>query len=165
MTSFDWDMSADVYEDMVSCLLSNLNPKTLRIDGTGGDGGRDVQYETPEGLHIYELKSFTRRMTAGRRAQVQLSLAKAATNNPAGWELVVPTLDPTEPRALHPLHQARSNYRPVHSVSCFCLALRGVIEWRPHQEAPAFSGRAVCRDPWGSSTLSVRVIVRHVIVP
>ncbi len=94
MTSFDWNMSADVYEDMVSCLLSNLNPKTLRIDGSGGDGGRDVLFDSPDGLQIYELKSFTGRMAPGRRTQVQLSLAKAATHNPVRWELVVP-INPT----------------------------------------------------------------------
>ena len=90
MTAFDWNMSADIYEDMVSCLLSNLNPKTLRIDGSGGDGGRDVQFDTPDGLQIYELKSFAGRMTAGRRTQVQNSLARAAVHDPVGWELIVP---------------------------------------------------------------------------
>jgi len=94
VTAFDWNMSADVYEDMMSCLLSNLNPTTLRIDGSGGDGGRDVLFDSPDGLQIYELKSFVGRMTAGRRAQVQLSLAKAAIHNPVGWELVVP-INPT----------------------------------------------------------------------
>ena len=31
------------YEDMVSVLLSRLHPDSQRIDGKGGDGGRDVQ--------------------------------------------------------------------------------------------------------------------------
>ena len=66
MTPINWAMSPEVYEDMVSCLLSHLNRETRRIDGSGGDGGRDVQFELPDGLHIFELKSFTDRMTQGR---------------------------------------------------------------------------------------------------
>lgn len=49
MTPINWAMSPEVYEDMVSCLLSHLNRETRRIDGSGGDGGRDVQFELPDG--------------------------------------------------------------------------------------------------------------------
>ena len=31
------------YEDMGSVLLSRLHPDAQRVDGKGGDGGRDVQ--------------------------------------------------------------------------------------------------------------------------
>ncbi len=88
-------MSSDVYEDMVACLLNHLNRETRRIDGKGGDGGRDVQFELPGGLHIFELKSFTGRMGKVQRRQVARSLTKAAKLKPVRWELIVP-IDPTE---------------------------------------------------------------------
>ena len=37
------DFEPQGYEDMVSVLLSRLHPDAQRIDGKGGDGGRDVQ--------------------------------------------------------------------------------------------------------------------------
>lgn len=81
------------YEDMVSVLLSRLHPDAQRIDGRGGDGGRDVQIvDGQDGsiIHAFELKSFTGRMTAGRRGQVKESLKRAASLGPARWTLVVP---------------------------------------------------------------------------
>ena len=47
------------YEDMVSVLLSRLHPDAQRIDGKGGDGGRDVQIvRRPGGLitDAFELR-------------------------------------------------------------------------------------------------------------
>jgi hypothetical protein len=95
MTPIPWTMPPGVYEDMVACLLNHLNRETRRIDGSGGDGGRDVQFELPAGLHIFELKSFNGRMGKGQRRQVVKSLAKAAKFKPVRWELIVP-IDPTE---------------------------------------------------------------------
>ena len=41
--SIRWDeFEPGGYEDMVSVLLSRLHPNAQRIDGKGGDGGRDV---------------------------------------------------------------------------------------------------------------------------
>ena len=57
------------YEDMVSFLLSRLHPDAQRIDGKGGDGGRDVQMARGQDGQIvdaFELKSFTVRMTSSR---------------------------------------------------------------------------------------------------
>ena len=91
------DFEPQKYEDMVSLLLSRLHPNSQRIDGTGGDGGRDVQIVDPENNHIldaFELKSFTGRMNTGRRRQVEHSLNRAKDLNPAHWTLVVP-IDPT----------------------------------------------------------------------
>ena len=82
---------------MVSVLLSRLNPDARRIDGKGGDGGRDVQIVRGQDSRItdaFELKSFTGRMTPSRRKQVANSLERAATLEPARWTLVVP-IDPT----------------------------------------------------------------------
>ena len=85
------------YEDMVSVLLSRLHPDAQRIDGKGGDGGRDVQIVDGQDdsiIHVFELKSFTGRMDPGRRSQVKGSLKRAASLGPARWTLVVP-IDPT----------------------------------------------------------------------
>jgi hypothetical protein len=82
-----------LYEDMVSVLLSRLHPDAERIDGIGGDGGRDVQLRTPPRLDLFELKSFTGRLTArnpNRRRQVEESLRTAAGLQPDSWSLVVP---------------------------------------------------------------------------
>lgn len=78
---------------MVSVLLSR-EIQTHRVDGTGGDGGRDCYFSDEDGTDAYELKSFTGRMTQSRRRQVKRSLARAMECAPRTWTLVVP-IDPT----------------------------------------------------------------------
>jgi hypothetical protein len=85
---------SSIYEDMVAVLISRLYPHTQRIDGSGGDNGRDVIMRLPSGTEIFELKSFTGRLSSGRRTQVKNSLIRAAQHNPVAWHLVVP-IDPT----------------------------------------------------------------------
>jgi hypothetical protein len=81
-------------EQMIAVLLSNMHQgDAARIDGRGGDGGRDVQIQTPEGIRAFEIKSFTGRMTTSRRSKVQASLERAATLAPIDWTLLVP-VDP-----------------------------------------------------------------------
>lgn len=96
--SIRWDdFEPQGYEDMVSVLLSRLHPGAQRIDGKGGDGGRDVQIvhrQTDQITDAFELKSFTGRMTISRRRQVARSLQRAAALEPREWTLVVP-IDPT----------------------------------------------------------------------
>jgi hypothetical protein len=105
-----------VYDDMVSTLLNREHPTVERIDGVGGDGGRDVQFRENGQLHIFQLKSFTGRVSAQRpkrRSQVERSLAKAATHNPASWSLVVP-IDPN-PDELAWFDRLRAQYPfPLH---------------------------------------------------
>ena len=87
----DWDnISENQFEDMVAVLLHHLYPKSEHIDGSGGDGGRDVQIDTGNGLVAFELKSFTGRLTPTRRRQVKRSLTRAAQLGPLSWTLVVP---------------------------------------------------------------------------
>ena len=79
---------------MIAVLLSNMHQgDAARIDGRGGDGGRDVQIPTPKGIRAFEIKSFTGRMNASRRSKVQASLERAATLAPIDWTLLVP-IDP-----------------------------------------------------------------------
>ena len=85
------------YEDMVSVLLNRLHPEAQRIDGKGGDGGRDVQIvhgQNNQIIHAFELKSFTGRIDKTRPRQVVRSLERAAGLKPVQWTLVVP-IDPT----------------------------------------------------------------------
>jgi hypothetical protein len=70
------------------------HPRTALDDRSGDAIWRDVQFERPEGLHIFEMKSFTGRMGKTQRRQVERSFAKAAKLNPVRWELIVP-IDPT----------------------------------------------------------------------
>ena len=84
------DIDPDTYEDMVSVLVSWLYPEAQRIDGSGGDGGRDVQIPTEDGLIIFQLKSFAGRMNTSRRRQVKASLKRASEHAPLRWYLVVP---------------------------------------------------------------------------
>ena len=88
------DLGPKVYEDLASNLLSRLHPDSLRIDGSGGDGGRDVQFQEDQGLPGFELKSFTGRMGPAQRRQVKRSLRRAAKLGLRKWTLVVP-IDPT----------------------------------------------------------------------
>lgn len=88
------DLDPQKYEDAVSVLLSRLNPLILRIDGRGGDGGREAQFHSDDGLVIYEMKSFPRRLTSSQKSQIKKSLARAAGLSPSRWFLVV-ALDPS----------------------------------------------------------------------
>lgn len=91
MTAVPWnDLSPEMYERMVAVLLSHLHPESKRIDGTGGDGGRDVQIETVAGIQAFELKSFTGRVSQKRRTQIQKSLLRAKILNPVSWTLILP---------------------------------------------------------------------------
>ena len=88
------DLDHPTYEDMVAVLINRLYPSVERIDGSGGDGGRDVQLRTDDGLIIFQLKSFTGRMDRRRRPKVEESLRRAVQHHPVRWRLVVP-IDPT----------------------------------------------------------------------
>jgi hypothetical protein len=96
MAEIEWSrLASGTFEDMVACLLSHQNDKVRRIDGSGGDGGRDCQFEAPDGLHLYEMKGFPGgRVGASQRRQVERSLKRAAQLHPAEWTLITP-VDPT----------------------------------------------------------------------
>jgi hypothetical protein len=86
-----WDyLSPARFEQMVSVLISRLNPDAERIDGAGGDSGRDLQLRTDQGLILFELKSFTGRLSKARRVQIIRSLERAKDLSPIEWQLVLP---------------------------------------------------------------------------
>jgi hypothetical protein len=75
---------------MVAVLLNTLRPDAIRTDGSGGDGGQDVHFATPPGPEIFELKSFTGRVTPNRWKQIDRSLKRATGLNPVSWTVVCP---------------------------------------------------------------------------
>jgi hypothetical protein len=93
--------SGERFEKIVSVLLSTLNPGSDRVDGAGGDGGRDHQFKVGQDLHVWQSKYFVRRLAeaAGRKAQITKSLARAALLAPASWTLVTPMVPTPEERA------------------------------------------------------------------
>ncbi|MGQ4437466.1 hypothetical protein [Streptomyces sp. SAS_260] len=108
MSGIAWPDDPKAFEKGVAVLLSRIHPNVQRIDGGGGDGGRDAQFASEEGLHVFEMKSFTGRMTNGRRTQVESSLARAARLQPVTWDLIVP-IDPT-PGELEWFEKLRTQY-------------------------------------------------------
>ncbi|MFF5837849.1 hypothetical protein ACFY7V_24565 [[Kitasatospora] papulosa] len=97
MVKVPWEKLAECpkqSESLVTLLMLRLRERAQPVDGAGGDGGRDLFEYTPEReLVLYEAKSFTGRMTSGRRKQVERSLVSAARHQPDHWDLLVP-IDP-----------------------------------------------------------------------
>lgn len=116
MTPLHWpEIDAATFERMGTALIKSMHPQAERIDGAGGDQGREIQIRTGGELEFYQLKSFTGRLDAksGRRRQVERSLAAAAKLNPTSWALVVP-IDPT-PGELNWFDGLRGRYAfPLH---------------------------------------------------
>ncbi|WP_435178759.1 hypothetical protein [Actinacidiphila sp. bgisy145] len=78
-------------ESLIGMLVLRLRPQAFPVDGSGGDGGRDLfEYTERRELINYEAKSFTGRMTRGRRNQVRDSLLSTARHQPDYWDLLVP---------------------------------------------------------------------------
>ncbi|WP_430378172.1 hypothetical protein [Streptomyces sp. B1-3] len=95
MVRVPWDKQAaespKVSEVLVTMLVLRLREKARAVDGSGGDGGRDLFEYTADGeLVVYEAKSFTGRMDKTRRKQVVRSLISAARHQPDHWDLLVP---------------------------------------------------------------------------
>ncbi|MFE2561612.1 hypothetical protein ACFXGT_37515 [Streptomyces sp. NPDC059352] len=94
MVRIPWDDLAKnprASESLVTLLMLRLRGRAQAVDGSGGDGGRDLfEYAEDGRLVIYEAKSFTGRMNSGRRTQVVRSLTSAARHQPDHWDLLVP---------------------------------------------------------------------------
>ncbi|MFD0310006.1 hypothetical protein [Streptomyces sp. NPDC127119] len=102
------DLDPAKIEDIISVLISRLHLEAQRIDGSGGDGGRDVQVPLESGLIIYEVKSFTGRLNNSRKGQIKRSLKKASSHDPRQWRLIMP-LDVT-PGELEWYNELKADY-------------------------------------------------------
>ncbi|MDG4788998.1 hypothetical protein O7626_24220 [Micromonospora sp. WMMD1102] len=85
-----WQDHRDRVERAVKLLIRDLHPTAQGIDGSGGDDGRDIRWDSPDGLVIFEVKSYTDRLGASQKRGIRNSLKKAAKHNPIRWVLVVP---------------------------------------------------------------------------
>lgn len=86
MAQVRWsDLDSNTYERMVAVLLSTLHPNAERIDGAGGDGGRDVQLREDGRKDFFELKSHTGRLAiaSGPRSSARW-LGRPSTTPTAG---------------------------------------------------------------------------------
>lgn len=96
----NWENSdARRVERGIQMLLRRRYAGLRSLDGAGGDGGRDAQLVTTDGLTVFEIKSFGR-LTSSRRRQIEKSLrtALASTPNLNRWVLVIPmNRTPTRP--------------------------------------------------------------------
>lgn len=94
---------------MVSVLLSRLL-LARRVDGSGGDEGRDCYFTDESGTDAFELKSFTGRMTKARRQQVKRSLDRAMKSRPRTWTLIAP-INPRRTSSAGSTPSARTSQR------------------------------------------------------
>jgi hypothetical protein len=84
------DLDPETVERAVKVLLLDLYPGARPINGSGGDKGRDVRWDSPEGLVIFEIKSYARQLTPKQQREVTKSLTNAAAHHPVRWVLVMP---------------------------------------------------------------------------
>lgn len=97
MSVIPWgELEALQLQRLLAALLVRILPDAYAVDGAGGDDGADVVHRVDGGVHVYEIKSFTARLTGGQRTQVRKSLATALRqrSDMVAWTLVVP-LDPS----------------------------------------------------------------------
>ncbi|MEU7906341.1 hypothetical protein [Actinoplanes sp. NPDC049118] len=88
-------------ETLVAAWLVRVVPGAQRVDGAGGDDGVDVRAPERDGIHVFEIKSFHRRLGGAQKKQIQSSLETALARQPKmlGWTLVLPLdLTPAENR-------------------------------------------------------------------
>jgi len=88
------DLDPARVERAVKMLIRGLHPSAQGIDGSGGDDGRDIRWDGPEGLVIFEVKSYAARLTSRQKSDIRASLMKAARHVPVRWALILP-LDPS----------------------------------------------------------------------
>ncbi|MFG3555077.1 hypothetical protein ACGGAQ_11850 [Micromonospora sp. NPDC047557] len=78
------------FERAVQALLRSTYPGAEAMDGSGGDGGRDSTLRTQDGLVIFEIKSYSERLTKGQQRKIEASLRAAAAHEPNRWVLILP---------------------------------------------------------------------------
>jgi hypothetical protein len=100
MTTVNWEReSGESIEEFVAALILLANPQGNRITPSRGDRGIDVQVESSGQWDIYQIKKFTRPLTASQRNQIRDSWDTFVAQTLPGrsvrsWTLVMPW-DPT----------------------------------------------------------------------
>jgi hypothetical protein len=93
----EWEgLSSKQCEDLITALLTELYPHGRRIDGRGGDRGRDFEVPVESGWHRFEVKSWARDFGKSQHQQLRDSLRTTLKANPVKVTIVVP-LDQTPP--------------------------------------------------------------------
>jgi predicted RNase H-like HicB family nuclease len=106
VTQVEWsELEAPQAETLLSVLLYNEHPKATRIRPSRGDFGIDVlvpNNSAPETFDVYQIKYFSKSLTASQRGQVEQSFRRLLIGlvrraiSVADWYLVIPvdnTLD------------------------------------------------------------------------
>lgn len=85
----DWNsLEPGRFERAVQMILRDVVGATS-IDGAGGDLAQDLRWDSPDGLVIFEVKSFSKRLASSQRKQIRHSLTRAVgLHDPARWVLV-----------------------------------------------------------------------------
>lgn len=84
------DKDPATVERAVQALVRRLYPEASSIDGSGGDDGQDLIWRSPDGLVIFEVKSYTERLKNNQKAKIAGSLRRASAHGPVRWCLIVP---------------------------------------------------------------------------
>ena len=91
----EWDrLSETQCEDLITALLTELYPHGRRINGRGGDGGRDYEVPVDGGWHRFEAKSWAKEFGKSQRQQLKATLQTTLKARPVKVTIVVP-LDQT----------------------------------------------------------------------
>ena len=84
------DLNAANVERVAQLLVREACGATS-IDGAGRDDAQDLRHDGPSGLTIFEVKSFTKRLTKNQQRQILKSLSRAVElHHPYRWVLVIP---------------------------------------------------------------------------
>jgi len=76
------------FERAVQMLVRDVFGATS-IDGAGGDLAQDLRWDSPDGLVIFEIKSFDKRLASSQKKQIQRSLKRCGElHAPARWILI-----------------------------------------------------------------------------
>ena len=104
LSRVEWStLSGEEVESVIAFLINREHPSSIRITPSQGDGGVDILHRNGDGIggdFVYQVKKFTRRLTAGQKKQIEGSLDRLSTDSRwqelevASWILVLP-LDPT----------------------------------------------------------------------
>ena len=85
----NWDdLDPAAVERVAQMLIRDVFGATS-IDGSGGDEAQDLRWDGPDGLVIFEVKSFAKRLASSQKSQIKRSLLRAVElHSPTKWVLV-----------------------------------------------------------------------------